>query len=174
MTGWLALAYACCSVGAVAIQLAKARGAWVATTASARALAFVSGLGADRVINYEEWNWWEDSSLALNAVFDAVGTDMGVMAKVKATLRAGDNFVSICPWTGVGFEPAGHHPLRHAAAFGMHRSSSIQDDVIRCVAEGSLRIPVDEEFPFTHEGVTALFLKVAGGKSLGKNVLKIT
>merc|ERR1712003_53976 len=35
------------AVGAVAVQLAKLRGAWVATTGSSRTVEYVSGLGAD-------------------------------------------------------------------------------------------------------------------------------
>ena len=47
------------AVGIIAIQLAKAIGAWVATTASSRAVDFVSQFGVDHVINYNETNWWE-------------------------------------------------------------------------------------------------------------------
>jgi NADPH:quinone reductase-like Zn-dependent oxidoreductase len=45
------------SVGMLAIQNAKLKGAWVATTASSRAMDFVSQFGADQVINYNETKW---------------------------------------------------------------------------------------------------------------------
>ena len=41
-------------IGSVAIQVAKALGAYVATTASADDGTYVKGLGADEVIDYEK------------------------------------------------------------------------------------------------------------------------
>lgn len=46
------------AVGSTAIQLAKLKGAWIATTCSTRALSYVSQFGADQIINYEEQNWY--------------------------------------------------------------------------------------------------------------------
>jgi NADPH:quinone reductase-like Zn-dependent oxidoreductase len=45
-----------CSV----LQIAKAQGAFVATTCSGRNADFVKGLGADRAIDYtqERWGCW--------------------------------------------------------------------------------------------------------------------
>lgn len=59
------------AVGTQFIQLAKLRGNHVVTTASARALNFVSQLGADRVINFNERAWWEVSSLEYDIVIDS-------------------------------------------------------------------------------------------------------
>lgn len=54
-------------VGSVAIQIAKAHGAWVATTASARNHELVRGLGADLAIDYQ------------TEAFDAVLSDIDVV-----------------------------------------------------------------------------------------------
>eukprot|EP01034_Spumella_vulgaris_P029666 gene29666-36748_t len=60
------------AVGSIAIQCAKRRGAHVTTTCSTRAMNYVSQFGADKIINYNEKNWWEELS-DLDFVCDAVG-----------------------------------------------------------------------------------------------------
>ena len=61
-------------VGHFAVQLAKARGARVIATASAKNRDFVLGLGADEVIDYRAYPFEEQVS-GVDAVFDAVGGD---------------------------------------------------------------------------------------------------
>jgi NADPH:quinone reductase-like Zn-dependent oxidoreductase len=59
-------------VGHFAVQFAKAKGAWVAATASAGHLDFVRRLGADEVIDYQAQRF-EDDLHDLDLVFDLVG-----------------------------------------------------------------------------------------------------
>ncbi len=62
-------------VGSFAIQLAKAFGAWVATTCSTKNVDFVKSLGADKVIDYEN----EDFTQVLqdiDIVFDTLAGDI--------------------------------------------------------------------------------------------------
>ncbi|HJP81300.1 MAG TPA: NADP-dependent oxidoreductase [Candidatus Saccharimonadales bacterium] len=59
-------------IGSMAIQIAKNKGAYVATTATGEGIAFVRSLGADEVIDYKS----QDFSTTLkefDAVFDLVG-----------------------------------------------------------------------------------------------------
>lgn len=61
-------------IGAVAIQIAKNIGAYVATTATGDDIDYVKSIGADEVVDYKS----EDFSAKLNdfdAVFDTVGRD---------------------------------------------------------------------------------------------------
>lgn len=60
------------AVGIFAIQLARLRGAHVTTTASARNLEFVSGLGAERTIDYRAARF-EETVSGIDIVFDTVG-----------------------------------------------------------------------------------------------------
>lgn len=60
------------SIGTIAIQLAKLRGAHVTATDSARKLEMLSSLGADRVIDYEEEDFTRTGD-AYDVVFDVVG-----------------------------------------------------------------------------------------------------
>lgn len=67
-------------VGHVAIQLAKAMGARVFTTARAANVEFVLGLGADVVIDYEKEDYVdaitrETGGLGVDVVFDTIGGD---------------------------------------------------------------------------------------------------
>lgn len=58
-------------VGHFAIQFAKAKGAWVATTVSAEDIGMVKSLGADQVIDYKNENF-EDSVDNIDLVFDLI------------------------------------------------------------------------------------------------------
>jgi NADPH:quinone reductase-like Zn-dependent oxidoreductase len=60
------------AVGIFAIQLARVRGARVTATASARNLEFVTGLGAEQVIDYRAVHFEEHVS-GMDVVFDSVG-----------------------------------------------------------------------------------------------------
>lgn len=79
-------------VGTFAIQLAKAMGAYVATTASDKGYDLVKSLGADEIINYKE----QDFEKVLNgydAVFDTLG---GVyLEKSFEVLKPGGRIVSV-------------------------------------------------------------------------------
>ena len=73
-------------VGAVAVQLAKHRGAWVAATCSAANRAFVRGLGADHVIDYKNEDFATQLS-EIDLVFDTVGGE--VHRRSMAVLKPG-------------------------------------------------------------------------------------
>ena len=162
------------SVGQLAIQLAKERGAWVATTSSTRNLEYVSQFGADLVVNYNDTKWDELPALhGIDAVFDAVGEkDAFARATKNGVVKADGAFVSISS-ADAGFDPAGHPPLHFAAQYCLSNSVAVQDALVRKLASGALKITIDETFPFTTEGVHKLIKKVEGGASTGKNLLKI-
>jgi NADPH:quinone reductase-like Zn-dependent oxidoreductase len=61
-------------VGSFAVQIAAALGARVTATASARDREFVSGLGADQVIDYADERF-EDHVDGADVVLDTVGGD---------------------------------------------------------------------------------------------------
>src|SRR5689334_7052440 len=63
-------------LGHIAVQVAKARGAYVIGTASAGKHDFVLGLGADEVIDYERVDF-TDAVRDVDVVFDVVGGATG-------------------------------------------------------------------------------------------------
>jgi NADPH:quinone reductase-like Zn-dependent oxidoreductase len=79
-------------VGHFAVQIAKARGAWVAGTASAAKHDFLADLGADETIDYTS-EAITDRVREVDVVLDAVGGDAG-MSAVPA-LRDGGVLVTL-------------------------------------------------------------------------------
>lgn len=79
-------------VGHVAVQLAKARGAYVIATASAGKHDFVRGLGADEVIDYRQVDFTEvvrDMDLVLDPAGHGTGT------RSLSVLRPGGTLVTV-------------------------------------------------------------------------------
>ncbi|MGH2959298.1 MAG: NADP-dependent oxidoreductase [Solirubrobacterales bacterium] len=80
-------------VGHVAIQIAKARGAHVITTASAIKHDFLTKLGADETIDYNEVDFAEVLAGSLDVVFDTIGS--GTAAASLPALKPGGRLVTI-------------------------------------------------------------------------------
>ena len=78
-------------VGNMAIQLAKAKGAWVATTCSTADLDFVRELGADRAIDYKTQKFEAEVS-DIDLVYDLIGGD--TQERSFAVLKRGGALVS--------------------------------------------------------------------------------
>jgi len=160
------------AVGLIAVQLAKLRGVHVTTTASSRTSSFVEGFGPDRVIDYNSEDWSKDEAVkGVDAVFDAIGDKDG-LARAKTVLKEDGKYLSIANME-CGFDPAAHPPLTYAAFMCLAADNKVLAEILALMADKKVRVPVDETFPFTAEGVAALFAKQEAGKSLGKNVLAI-
>ena len=84
--------------GHIGIQLAKAMGAsQVITTCSGTHADFVRGLGADRVINYHEQNYWDVlPPKSVDVVYDCVG-QTGTGDKASAVLKEHGGFITLLP-----------------------------------------------------------------------------
>ncbi|MFD0410262.1 NADP-dependent oxidoreductase [Kitasatospora sp. NPDC127116] len=81
-------------VGHVAVQIAKARGAYVIGTASAAKHDFVRGLGADEVIDYRTADFTQEAR-DVDVVLDPLGGEDRLRS--LETLRPGGVLVSILP-----------------------------------------------------------------------------
>jgi NADPH:quinone reductase-like Zn-dependent oxidoreductase len=62
-------------VGHFSIQLAKAKGAWVATTVSEKDVEFVRGLGADQIVDYKKQKF-EDEVNDVDLVYDLIAGEV--------------------------------------------------------------------------------------------------
>lgn len=80
------------AVGIFAVQLARARGAHVAATASAHNLEFVLGLGADEVVDYRK-EQFEDRVGKVDVVFDTVGGE--ALQRSWGVLNKGGRMITI-------------------------------------------------------------------------------
>ena len=79
-------------VGTVAIQIAKALGAEVATTTSSQNIAFVKSLGADHVIDYHRVPF-QDVLSDYDGVFDTLGGTS--LANAFQIVKPGGMIVSV-------------------------------------------------------------------------------
>ena len=79
-------------MGLFAIQLARFHGAHVVSTASARNLAFVSGLGAEQVFDYQATRFDEKLS-EIDVVFDTVGGE--TLQRSWGVLKPGGRMITI-------------------------------------------------------------------------------
>lgn len=161
------------AVGIFAIQFAKVRGIKVITTCSERTEEFVRSLGADSVINYNTTKW-EETVRGVDVIFDCVGEKDGLKrALANNVAKEGGKFVTIADFA-VGFNPLAYPPFSWASAMCFTQDSAAQDQIAEWIADGEVRVVIDERFPFTHDGIVEIFRKITSGKSVGKNVLNVS
>jgi NADPH:quinone reductase-like Zn-dependent oxidoreductase len=153
-------------VGHLAVQIAKARGAYVIGTASAPKHAFLAGLGADEVIDYAIEDVAERARDA-DVVLDLVGGTSGLDA--LPALRDGGLFVAIPSSSGLD-------ALRTAAADRVRVTGILVEPdragleaLAGLVEAGELRVHVERTFPLA-EAARAHELGEAG-HVMGKLVL---
>eukprot|EP01038_Epipyxis_sp_PR26KG_P007283 gene7283-9925_t len=163
------------SVGLVAIQFAKLLGAYVVTTSSGRSRGFTEQFGPDKIIDYTVSDWSEDPDVkGFDLILDCIGEKDGLEKAVsKGTVKPDGIYYSIAN-PAIGYNPAGHPPLKFGANTAMIQSTPTVDEALRLVSEGKLVVPVEAEFPFTLEGVIDALKRVESGKSLGKNVVRFS
>lgn len=122
-------------VASFAIQLAKHIGAHVITTASPRNFDYVSGLGADEVIDYNAVDFTDVVS-GVDAVFDTVGGD--VADRAYDVLRKGGRAAFIGSGSKIPEPP-------HDAVTGLLpnvvRDRRHLDRIMALVGDGVVRIP---------------------------------
>ncbi|MGO3072193.1 MAG: NADP-dependent oxidoreductase [Brevibacterium linens] len=133
-------------VGHIAVQTAKARGAYVIGTASAEKHSFLRELGADEVIDYRTDDF-ADRVRDVDAVLDTIGGDTAMRS--LHTLRKGGCLVSLIP---VGSADL----LREADQLGVRAlrmlvdsSRSTLEVVSGLVDDGALRATIAGTFALT-------------------------
>jgi NADPH:quinone reductase-like Zn-dependent oxidoreductase len=102
---------------AVAVQLARWRGAQVIGTASAHNLGFVRSLGADQVIDYRATRF-EDRVRDFDVVFDTVGGE--TLERSWGVLRPGGRLVTVAT-SGAGARDPRTLPTQTR---GLHRPTA--------------------------------------------------
>jgi NADPH:quinone reductase-like Zn-dependent oxidoreductase len=152
-------------VGSAAVQIAKAKGAYVIATASPRHTALVRSLGADEVLDYNTVRF-EEKLKNLDVVLNTVDADTG--ARSIGVLKAGGILVSV-----VGQPPAGPcEAARIRCAIPGPVSGAMLGPVSELAASGKFRVNVEQRLPFA-EVPRAWDLSRAGHVG-GKIVLDVT
>ncbi|WP_197381753.1 NADP-dependent oxidoreductase [Mycolicibacterium mengxianglii] len=155
-------------VGHVAVQIAKALGAYVIATASGSKRQFVEELGADEVIDYTEVDFAEVVH-DIDVVLDTLGGD--TIARSLGVLRPGGHLV-----TAVAEEDS--ELVAKFEAAGMRFSGVAVDPdpvalrrLVELVEQGRLRVHVQETFPF--DRVADAHRVLDSGHLQGKLVLTV-
>ncbi|WP_207570144.1 NADP-dependent oxidoreductase [Mycolicibacter kumamotonensis] len=153
-------------VGHLAVQIAKARGAYVIGTARAAKHRFVSELGADEVVDYtttpvHEVVWDVD------AVIQMFGGDAGLAA--LECLRPGGTLVSAqAAWTP-GLHERAEQLGVHACGYLVEPDAAGLDALGALAASGDLRVHIAEQLPLK-EAARAL-QTIGDSRTTGKIVL---
>ena len=153
-------------VGHVAVQIAKARGAYVIGTASAGKHDFLRELGVDEAIDYRETDFAE-AVADVDVVFDTIGGETSVRS--LRTLRPGGILVSILPVGSdelyVEADKLGVRAVRMLVDSSRHNLESITE----LVEQGALRPTIAEVFPL--EQAAEAHRQGETGRTSGKMVL---
>eukprot|EP00468_Gymnochlora_sp_CCMP2014_P015381 CAMPEP_0167770296 /NCGR_PEP_ID=MMETSP0110_2-20121227/17841_1 /TAXON_ID=629695 /ORGANISM="Gymnochlora sp., Strain CCMP2014" /LENGTH=410 /DNA_ID=CAMNT_0007659459 /DNA_START=891 /DNA_END=2123 /DNA_ORIENTATION=- len=160
------------AVGHVAIQIAKAMGAEVTTTASNRTKSYVKKSGVDKIVNYREEKWEELKELqGIDAVLDTVGNPDS-LDKAKKVVKHGGRFLTIANFDLSLADSTKQRPrFDYAGLYLLKNNVKDQEYLQDLMLKGQLKVGINKQFSFTKSGVTDAFKAQAGGKSMGKNVI---
>jgi NADPH2:quinone reductase len=157
-------------VGSMALQLAKQRGATVLTTARARDLDYVRGLGADHAIDFETQDFVEAARghvpQGLDLVVDMIGGD--TLARGYQTLRKGGRMALL----------VGQPDPALDQQFGVHSefvftgaNAKRLGELSTMLAQGTIKLPEIKSMAL--EDAAGAQIESEAGNLRGKLVLKV-
>jgi NADPH:quinone reductase-like Zn-dependent oxidoreductase len=152
-------------IGTMAIQLAKHLGAYVATTAIDKDMAYVKELGADEVIDYKKQSF-EDLIHDFDAVYDTVGGE--TYTRSYKVLKKGGIIVSMLEQPNS--ELMRRHGVKAIGQFTQANSERLTK-LTELVEKGHIKVYVDKTFPL--EKTREALDYQQQGKARGKVVIKI-
>jgi NADPH:quinone reductase-like Zn-dependent oxidoreductase len=152
-------------VGSMAVQLAKAKGAYVIATASARNADFVKSLGADEVIDYTSVKF-EELVKDLDVVFDLLGGE--TQARSLAVLKKGGFIVTAVQ--PLDEEALKAHEIRGAMVAAQSNAAQLEE-ILAFVEAGKVKTFVEKVLPLS-QAKEALQLSKQG-RTRGKIVLTV-
>ncbi|MFI9341954.1 NADP-dependent oxidoreductase [Streptomyces sp. NPDC052773] len=155
-------------VGHVAVQIAKARGAYVIGTASAGKHGFLRELGADEVIDYRETDFAEVVK-DVDVVLDTIGGDHSVRS--LRVLRPGGVVVSILPVGSDDFYEEADRLGVLAVRMLVDADRTGMLEIARLVEQGALRPTIAGTFPLAE--AAEAHRRGETGRTTGKLVLVI-
>jgi NADPH:quinone reductase-like Zn-dependent oxidoreductase len=153
-------------VGHIAVQLAKARGAYVYGTASTRNQDFLRQLGVDQPIDYTTTHF-EEIARDVDVVFDSIGGE--TQERSWHTLKPGGIMLSIVQ--APSEELAAQFDCRGIMVMGMPPVAPVLREISTLVEAGKIKPHVSEVLPLA-EAAKALEM-LMGGHTRGKIVLQV-
>lgn len=125
-------------VGHAAIQIAKARGAHVITTASAIKHEFLTKLGADEVVDYTEADFAEVLGGSLDVVLDTIGA--GTAAQSLPTLKPRGRLVTIVEYRDESLpELAASHDVEYHGILVKPSAADLYE-IVKLISEHRFRV----------------------------------
>ena len=155
-------------VGHVAVQIAKARGAYVIGTASAGKHDFLRELGVDEAIDYRETDFSE-AVKDVDVVLDMLGGETAL--KSLRVLRPGGIVVSIVPMGKPDFYEEAERLGVRAVRMLVDADRADMESIAELVEAGKLRATIARTFPLA-DAAEAHALG-ATGRTAGKLVLTV-
>jgi len=150
-------------VGSMAVQLAKAKGAFVFATASGKNEQFVRSLGADEFVDYTRERF-EDRVHEVDVVYDTVGGD--TLERSFRTIRRGGCLVTtVMPPSSEKAENSGIH----ASMIGVEPSGQQLREINRLIAAGRIKTYVATVLPLAE--VRKAHQLSESGRTRGKIIL---
>ncbi|MEV5481814.1 MULTISPECIES: NADP-dependent oxidoreductase [Streptomyces] len=131
-------------VGHLAVQIAKARGAYVIGTASAAKHAFVRDLGADEVVDYQQADFAEVVR-DVDVVLDTIGGEYQLRS--LRTLRRGGLLVSILPFPAQGLAEAADRLGMRTELLLVEADHTGMKAIAELAEGGALRAAIAGTFP---------------------------
>lgn len=148
-------------VGSLAVQIAKIKGAWVASTASGKNQSLLKDLGVDRPVDYKS-EAFEELLDPVDFVFDTVGGD--VQTRSLSVIKEGGHLLSIAA------KPDENTAVK-AEFFSMSPKKEALEDLLTWLEEGKIRPVISEMLDFTEEGVRKAHELSETGHAGGKIIL---
>ncbi|MFE5261058.1 NADP-dependent oxidoreductase [Streptomyces coelicoflavus] len=155
-------------VGHVAVQIAKARGAYVIGTASAGKHEFLRSLGADETVDYRETDFAE-AVKDVDVVLDTIGGDTSLRS--LRVLRPGGVVVSILPVGSDEFYEEAERLGVRAVRMLVDADRAGMEEVARLVESGKLRATIAGTFPLAE--AARAHAQGETGRTTGKLVLVV-
>jgi NADPH:quinone reductase-like Zn-dependent oxidoreductase len=152
-------------VGSMAVQLAKAKDAFVIVTASGKNEQFVRDLGADEFVDYTKQHF-EKIVKDVDVVFNMVGGD--TQDKAFQTLKKGGFLVSSAHTPSA--EKAREFGVESAWFFCQQGAQQLAQ-INRLIAEGKLKVHIETVLPLTE--VKKAHQLSQSGRTRGKIVLHV-
>ncbi|GEN50024.1 NADP-dependent oxidoreductase [Alkalibacterium pelagium] len=148
-------------VGSLAVQIAKIKGAWVASTASGKNQSLLKDLDVDRPVDYKS-EAFEELLDPVDFVFDTVGGD--VQTRSLSVIKEGGHLLSIAA------KPDENTAVK-AEFFSMSPKKEALEDLLTWLEEGKIRPVISEMLDFTEEGVRKAHELSETGHTGGKIIL---
>jgi len=152
-------------VGHLAIQIAKAKGAFVIATASGANQLLLKELGADQAVDYAQGALTEQIE-AVDIVFDTMGGE--IQASSWELLKAGGMLVSVVDQPSE--EKAKQYGVKSAFVF-IEPSSRILAELNKLVEADQLIPLIEHRFPL--DQIAAAHLQSQSGRTRGKIVIEV-